>query len=131
MKPSASKPAPSGTPACAANAAKVGRVIEVTSVQATGLQAKEAKFVCGPDVPDDGYFQGYGNAAPFTFAPDVKTVLLHGITPSTVPLSTFTKHAQGCVAQQDDPNYECFGNHYVITVTGNNEITSITSLYHP
>jgi hypothetical protein len=97
------------------------------------MKAQPAKFVCGPDVPDDGYYEGYGTPAVYSFSNDVKTTLLNNVQPQSVDLDTFMKHQDACLHNPDSVTmpYHCYGNKYVITVNGQNVITSIDELYHP
>ncbi|MCC9311774.1 hypothetical protein LN042_32710 [Kitasatospora sp. RB6PN24] len=113
-----------------------GQVVEATDngyLTHIWMKAKPAKFVCGPNVPDDGYFEGYGSPALYSFSNDVKTFLLEGATPKAVDLDTFMKHQDACLHNPSGVTapYACYGNRYVLTVTGQNVVTSITELYHP
>jgi hypothetical protein len=113
-----------------------GQVVEATDngyMTHIWMKAKPAKFVCGPGVPDDGYFEGYGSPAVYSFSNDVKTFLLNGASPVPVDLDTFMKHQDACLHSPSSVTapYACYGNKYVITVTGQNVVTAITELYHP
>ncbi|TQF05157.1 hypothetical protein E6W39_26605 [Kitasatospora acidiphila] len=113
-----------------------GQVVEATDngyLTHIWMKAKPAKFVCGPDIPDDGYFEGYGTPALYSFSNDVKTFLLNGAKPVPVDLDTFMKHQDACLHSPSSVTapYSCYGNKYIVTLTGQNEVTSITELYHP
>ncbi|MGK4583559.1 hypothetical protein [Kitasatospora sp. HPMI-4] len=121
---------------CTARAAGVGRVVEATEngyLTHIWMRAKPTKFICGPDVPDDGYFEGYGTPTVFTFDNNVKTSLLNGVHEQQVDLNTFMKHMDDCLNNQSAVTapYHCSGNQYVIKANGQNVITSISELYHP
>ncbi|MFE0458088.1 hypothetical protein ACFW1A_02350 [Kitasatospora sp. NPDC058965] len=141
-KPSAKPTAkPSGTAkptadCTAAATSSIGRVVESVDSAYTvhvWMKAKETKFVCGPDVPNDGYFEGYGNPAVFTFSNDAKYLLFADMKPTPVSLDVFMKHMEDC---RNNPSavqqpYSCYGGMYAITTTGGNTVTSITELFHP
>ncbi|WP_371500772.1 hypothetical protein OG871_28975 [Kitasatospora sp. NBC_00374] len=141
-KPGSAKPSPAksggATPKadCTAQASSVGHVVEATEngyLTSVWMRAKATKFVCGPDVPNDGYFEGYGAPAVYTFSNDVKTTLLVGSTGKPVDLDTFMKHMDDCLKNPTAvaAPYNCYGNQYVIKADGKNVITSISELYHP
>lgn len=97
------------------------------------MRAKATKFVCGPDIPDDGYFESYGDPTVFTFSNDVKTSLLANVQPRVVDLNTFMKHVDDCLHNPSavQQPYICSGNQYIITANSQNVITSIVQGYHP
>ncbi|GAA1240211.1 hypothetical protein GCM10009665_33840 [Kitasatospora nipponensis] len=136
-KPSATKPTgATPSPDCTAQAASVGQVVEATDngyLTSVWMKAKPTKFVCGPDVPDDGYFTGYGSPAVYSFSNDVKTSLLAGVQEKSVDLDTFMKHMDTCLHSPSTvaAPYQCYGNQYVVKVSGQNVVTSISELYHP
>lgn len=132
VKPTTAKP----TADCTANAAGVGTVIKATAVgYATHvwMKALDTKFICGPDIPDDGYFEGYGAVKLYSFSNDVKTSVLVGTTQQPVELNDFMAQADTCLTSPNSVQGPrgCFGNEFVVTVTGANVITSIKQLYHP
>jgi hypothetical protein len=138
-KPSATKPSGS-TPGsdCTQIAMQnfKGQVVEATDngyLTHIWMKAKPAKFVCGPDIPDDGYFEGYGTPAVYSFSNDVKAFLLNDGKPTAVDLDTFMKHQDACLHNPTSvaAPHACYGNKYLVTLTGQNEVTSITELYHP
>ncbi|MFB7668578.1 hypothetical protein ACFC1R_32440 [Kitasatospora sp. NPDC056138] len=97
------------------------------------MKAKPTKFVCGSDVPDDGYHESYGSPVVYTFSNDVKTYVLKGATPVPVSLDAFMKQQDDCL---HNPSVVaapggCFGNQYLVTANSQNVITSITQAYHP
>ncbi|MFF7635547.1 hypothetical protein ACFZB9_20680 [Kitasatospora sp. NPDC008050] len=134
-KPAGGTGGASPTANCTANAAG-DRVVEATDdgyLTHVWMRAKATKFVCGPDVPDDGYFESYGNPTVFTFSNDVKTTVLADMKPKTVDLDTFMKLVDNCLhnpsaVQAPD---SCYGNQYSITANSQNVITSIGQQYHP
>ncbi|MFE9422695.1 hypothetical protein ACFYNO_07020 [Kitasatospora sp. NPDC006697] len=97
------------------------------------MKAKPTKFICGPDVPDDGHYDSYGTPAVYTFSNDVKTYVLVGATPQPVSLDAFMKQQDDCLHNPSVVQAPggCFGNQYLITVTGQNVITNIVQQYHP
>ncbi|MEY9948448.1 hypothetical protein [Kitasatospora sp. GAS1066B] len=141
-KPSGAKPSGAAstgatpTADCTANASGVGRVIEATDdgyLTHIWMKAKSTKFVCGPDIPDDGYFTSYGDPAVFTFSNDVKTTLLANAQNQPVDLDTFMKHVDDCLhnkAAVKQP-YDTCRNQYAVTVNSQNVITKADELYHP
>ncbi|MFJ1702853.1 hypothetical protein [Kitasatospora sp. NPDC088346] len=141
-KPGSAKPSPAKSGAatpkadCTAQASSVGHVVEATEngyLTSVWMRAKATKVVCGPDVPDDGYFEGYGTPAVYTFSNDVKTTLLVGSTGKPVDLNTFMEHMDNCLKKPSAvaAPYACYGNQYVIKADAKNVITSISELYHP
>jgi hypothetical protein len=112
------------------------QVVEATDngyLTSIWMKAKPTKFVCGADVPDDGYFESYGSPALYTFSNDVKTFVLNGSTQKPVSLDAFMKQQDDCL---HNPSVVvapggCFGNQYLITANSQNVITSITQQYHP
>lgn len=111
-------------------------VVEATDngyLTSVWMKAKPTRFVCGSDVPDDGYYQSYGSPAVYTFSNDVKTYVLKGATSVPVSMDAFMKQQDDCL---HNPNAvaapgACFGNQYLITANSQNVITSITQAYHP
>jgi hypothetical protein len=140
-KPTGAKPSGGATPSqdctAAAQQDRGGQqVVEATDngyQTSVWMKAKPTKFVCGPDIPDDGYYQGYGSPALYSFSNDVKTYVLVGATPTAVSMDAFMKQQDDCL---HNPNAVaapggCFGNQYVITANSQNVITSISQQYHP
>ncbi|GAA5003725.1 hypothetical protein [Kitasatospora paranensis] len=142
-KPTASRSAgakPSGkatpTADCTAAAQKAGhKVINVSAATATQVTATPTRFVCGPTVDDDGYYQPTGAAVSYTFAAGAGAelfVMTEGMGPKSVTLAQFATHAGACAHQQPVPEpYSCFGGNYDITVDAAGHITKISELYHP
>jgi hypothetical protein len=142
-KPTASHSAsarPSGkatpTADCTAAAQKAGhKVINATAATATQVTATPTRFVCGPTVDDDGYYQPTGAAVSYTFAAGASAelfVMTEGMGPKSVPLAQFATHVGACAHQQPVPEpYSCFGGNYDITVDAAGHITKISELYHP
>ncbi|MEV7216433.1 hypothetical protein AB0O31_25500 [Kitasatospora cineracea] len=120
---------------CAANAA--GRtVVEATEnayMTHVWMRAKSTKFVCGPDVPNDGYWQAQGDPQLYSFDNDVKTYLLdENLKAKSVDLFVFMKAQEACLKQaQPAAPYRCFGNQYEVKVGAENKVLSITQLYRP
>ncbi|MFI9274059.1 hypothetical protein ACIGXM_25630 [Kitasatospora sp. NPDC052896] len=111
-------------------------VVEATDngyMTSVWMKAKPTKFVCGSDVPDDGYYESYGSPVVYTFSNDVKTYVLNGATPQPVSLDAFMKQQDDCLHNPSAVAAPgaCFGNQYLITANGQNVITSITQAYHP
>ncbi|MGF1428882.1 hypothetical protein [Kitasatospora sp. LaBMicrA B282] len=126
---------PTPTDDCTARAeANIGTVIQLTGVAPDGtLTAQKAQFFCGPDVPDDGYWQGAGAASQYTFAAGATFHLLAPLQPGAVSEQTFLKVAGACLTTPGaNPSpYRCYGNKYAVTLGPGNTITSIDELYHP
>ncbi|BFV58973.1 hypothetical protein KCMC57_up40770 [Kitasatospora sp. CMC57] len=138
--PAASKSAPkaSATPAanCTANAAQVGRVIEAAEVgYATHvwMKAKETKFVCGPDLPGESYFEATGAVKVFEFTNEVKTYVLADLKEKQLPLNDFMAHAEACLTNRASVKapYNCYGNQFAVTVDASGKISAIHELYRP
>lgn len=137
-KPSAAKPT-STTPVadCAKNAHRVLQATENGYSTSVWMRAKATKFVCGPDVPNDGYYEGYGNPEVYTFSNDVKTSLMiqtdSGLGVKSVDLPTFMKHMDDCLTDMSTVArpYFCFGNMYAVEVNDKKVITSIDEVYKP
>ncbi|BAJ27488.1 MULTISPECIES: hypothetical protein [Kitasatospora] len=147
----ASKPAAGGTgkstaaatgkaskPAADCTADAAGRTVVEATENAYAvhvwMRAKSAKFVCGPDVPNDGYWEAQGAARLYEFDNDVKTMLLDDkLQAKSVDLFVFMKAQEACLKNAEPAApYRCFGNQYEIKVGGaQNKIVSITQLYHP
>ncbi|GAA2817230.1 hypothetical protein GCM10010441_47260 [Kitasatospora paracochleata] len=130
----ATKAAP--TPDCTAAAQHPGhKVINATSATATGLNARATRFVCGPQVDNDGYWEAVGSFGPYTFAAGATAELVtmtSGVGSAGVPLSVLVQHVNDCAAHREPPApYNCFGGTYDITVDGAGHITRISELYHP
>ncbi|KQV17554.1 MULTISPECIES: hypothetical protein [unclassified Kitasatospora] len=137
--PAASKSATKAgaTPAdCKANAAQVGRVIEAAEVgYATHvwMKAKETKFVCGPDVPGESYFEGTGAVKVFEFSNDVKTYVLADLKEKQLPLNDFMARAELCLTNRTavQPPYNCYGNQFAVTVDSAGKISTIHQMFRP
>ncbi|MFD9129905.1 hypothetical protein [Kitasatospora sp. NPDC059571] len=132
------KPTGKGTPTadCTTAAQHPGhKVINVTAATATQVTATPTRFVCGPTIDDDGYYQPIGGTASYTFAPGATAELFvqgDASGPRSVPLTQFANHAGDCAHQRPVPEpYSCFGGNYDITVDGSGRITKISELYHP
>ncbi|MDH6144365.1 hypothetical protein P3T35_006407 [Kitasatospora sp. GP30] len=114
--------------------ADFGPVIQLTAATATGtsLTAQKAEFVCGPDVPDDGYWQGAGSTTQYTLAPNA-TFELFDNQPVTVSKQVFLQVASGCLTSPSavPQPHRCYGNLYAVTVGPGNTIASVSELFHP
>ncbi len=98
------------------------------------MRARSTRFVCGPDVPDDGYWEARGDAQVYEFDNDVKTYLLdENLKEKSVDLTTFMKVQESCLKKaQPAAPYRCFGNNqYEVKLGAQNKVLSITELYHP
>ncbi|MEV7176908.1 hypothetical protein [Kitasatospora sp. NPDC093679] len=132
------KPSGSGKPAadCTAAAQRPGhKVINVTAATATKVTATPTRFVCGPDIDDDGYYEPTGAAGAYTFAPGATAELFamsSTMSPKAVPLAEFATHAEDCAHNREVPQpYSCYGGNYDITVDSAGRITKISELFHP
>lgn len=113
------------------------KVIDVVGVTPGSLQLKATatRFVCGPDVPDDGYYESAGAPASYQLAPGATADLMvldaqSGPRPASV--ADLIKHASECIQGHDVARpYGCYGNMYDITVDSAGHITDISELYHP
>ncbi|MFE2351764.1 hypothetical protein [Kitasatospora cineracea] len=120
---------------CTANAA--GRtVVEATEnayLTHVWMRAKSTEFVCGPDVPNDGYWEAKGDPQLYSFDNDVKTYLLdENLKAKSVDLFVFMKAQEACLKQaQPAAPYRCFGNQYEVKADAQNKVLSITQLYRP
>ncbi|WP_327068417.1 hypothetical protein [Kitasatospora sp. NBC_01302] len=138
-KPTAAAPTPTPTPDCTAAANHPGhKVINATVAwgDPNRIGANATTFVCGPDVPNDGYYQAVAPNTGYTFAPGAKATLLGryvSTDPSTaVSITDLLTHINQCVQHPGaDGPHLCYGNNYDITVNGAGQITTITELYHP
>lgn len=136
-KPTAAAPTPGSD--CTAAANHPGhKVINATVAwgDPNRIGANATKFVCGPDVPNDGYYQAVAPNTGYTFAPDAKATLLGryiSTDPSTaVSITDLLTHINQCVQNPGaDGPHLCYGNNYDVTVNGAGQITTITELYHP
>ncbi|KJK55089.1 hypothetical protein [Saccharothrix sp. ST-888] len=135
VKPAQDKPAPD----CTAAARQPGhRMIHVVGGNPgkNQLSATATKFICGPDVPNDGYYEPTGSPRTFKLAPGAQSRLIalgdFGITQTEVPAAQLIKHADDCAHQRDVARpYNCFGGNYDITVDSAGRITRIDEAYHP
>ncbi|MDH6578973.1 hypothetical protein [Kitasatospora sp. MAP5-34] len=145
-RPSTSRPSATARPSastspvadCTARAHTPGyQVINVVSVVSGSnqLNATQTKFICGADVPDDGYYEPVGAPSPYRFAPGATAELLvlgDSMKLSTVPLAQFLTTADVCAQNHDVARpYACFGSKYDITVDSSGQITHISELFHP
>ncbi|WP_329582737.1 hypothetical protein OG500_22135 [Kitasatospora sp. NBC_01250] len=136
-KPTAAAPTPGSD--CTAAANHPGhKVINATVAwgDPNRIGANATTFVCGPDVPNDGYYQAVAPNTGYTFAPGAKATLLGryvSTDPSTaVSITDLLTHINQCVQHPGaDGPHLCYGNNYDITVNGAGQITTITELYHP
>lgn len=131
---------PTGTAAptadCTTAAQRPGhKVVNVTAATATTVTATPTRFVCGPEVENDGYYTPTGAATARTFAPGATASLfVMGDTmgPKAVSLTVFAQHAGDCAHNAEVPEpYSCYGGNYDITVDPAGRITSVTELFHP
>ncbi len=128
----ASKPAAD----CTANAAGVGPVVEATE---NGYQthiwfkAKSTKFVCGPDVPNDGHFEAVGEPKVYNVANETKTLLLdENLKAKEVDVFVFMKTQEACLqGKQPAAPYRCFGSQYAVKLDSKGALLSVTQLYRP
>ncbi|WP_329569554.1 hypothetical protein [Kitasatospora sp. NBC_01266] len=147
-KPTASKPAAKPTAApttpttptadCTANANHPGHTVINATVgwaDPDRIGANATKFVCGPDVPNDGYYQPVNQNSSYTFAPGATAHLVGQYASEggmNVSIDTLLTHIVHCTTNNPTGNPSpCYGNNYDITVDGSGRITSISELYHP
>jgi hypothetical protein len=138
--PAASKSAPkaSATPAanCTANAAGIGRVIQITEVgysTSVWIKAKETRFVCGHENDGDGYFEPVGEVKLFGLTNEAAATVFAEMKPKSVPLTDFMKHADDCLRNRDAvrPPYSCYGSKFAVTVdAAGGKINKIDELFH-
>jgi len=126
------------TPAadCTARAQRPGhKVIQATAATTTGLTAAPTRIVCGPDVPNDGYYETAGAPGPYTFASGTtaELVSLGQDSPTrAVPLAALVQHLNDCAAHRNVlAPYDCYGGTYDVTLDASGRITRIVELYHP
>jgi hypothetical protein len=100
------------------------------------MKAEPTKFVCGPDVPDDGYYAATSPTTEYRFATGAQAVLLGrgaaGIQEQTVPVSRLLQQINTCTGHPADATeFSCYGNMYDVTLDPSGKITTITQVYHP
>ncbi|MFB7948698.1 hypothetical protein ACFC6L_27705 [Kitasatospora phosalacinea] len=121
---------------CTAGADGV-KVIEVTeNAYATHLwvRARDTGFVCGPDVPNDGYWEPRGEPRVYEFDGESKSYLLNEeLKVQEVDPITFMKVVDSCLhgADQAAAPYRCYGNQYEVKLDAQGRVTLINQLYHP
>ncbi|MCX4749643.1 hypothetical protein OG455_29720 [Kitasatospora sp. NBC_01287] len=140
-KPTPTKPtaAPSSPTAdCTAAATHPGhKVINAVTGWAdpNRLGGNPTKFICGPDVPDDGYYQSVAGSADYTFAPGATAHLVGNYASEggqSVSITDLLTHIDHCTTGNTTGNPSaCYGNMYDITVDSAGRITTITEVYHP
>jgi hypothetical protein len=94
----------------------------------------ETKFVCGPDVPNDGYYEAAASSPDaLTFAPGATAQLLAGVQAKDVSVDRLLQQINACTTQNASSMspYSCYGNMYDVTLDANGKITQIRELYHP
>ncbi|MER5638498.1 hypothetical protein ABT095_16245 [Kitasatospora sp. NPDC002227] len=135
-KPSSSTPAAD----CTANAQHPGhKVINATVAWGSPdrIGANATRFVCGPDVDNDGYYEAVSPNSEYRFAAGAQAVLIgpgaKGIESKPVPLSRLLQQINTCTSHSNAPGseYGCYGNMYDITLDPSGKITTITELFHP
>ncbi|GAA2151126.1 hypothetical protein GCM10009760_46140 [Kitasatospora kazusensis] len=93
------------------------------------------KFVCGPNVPDDGYYQAITQDASYKFAAGAKASLVGNYVSEgrkDVSITDLLTHIDHCTSNPSGQQpYSCYGNMYDITVDGSGLITTIAEIYHP
>ncbi|GAB2734040.1 hypothetical protein GCM10010442_64320 [Kitasatospora kifunensis] len=116
-------------------------MIDVSFLNGAGLVAEPARFVCGPGVPDDGYWQGVGRLSLYSLAPNATFQLFDQVKANTsgstgldpVSRQVFLQVANDCAtnAVTVPKPYGCYGNMYAVTLGSGNTVTSISEIYHP
>lgn len=121
---------------CTAKAKHPGHKV-INAVSAWGspnrIGANETKFVCGPDVPNDGYYKAtVSSADAYEFAAGAAAQLLIGVQAKDVTIDVLLQHVNTCTQNpQSTSPYSCYGNMYDVTLDASGKITQIHELYHP
>ncbi|WP_404867405.1 hypothetical protein ACI1MP_01130 [Kitasatospora griseola] len=121
---------------CAAGAAALGTVVvavDAAESPKTVLKARAAKFVCGPDVPGEGYFEAAGDAKTYEFASGAQAFVLIDLKPKQATPQALAALVKACAK---DPNsapdlQHCYGNQLALKLDAQGRITTATQLYHP
>jgi len=138
--PATTKPSTSKAPSrdCTAAAQHPGhKVLNVVSGVAgsTQLTATATKFICGPNVDNDGYFEPNGPSATYQLAAGATAELVSAessISQRAVSVPQLIQHINDCAQHREVAQpYGCFGGNYDITVDSAGHITHISELYHP
>ncbi|MFD8599581.1 hypothetical protein ACFV1L_31710 [Kitasatospora sp. NPDC059646] len=121
---------------CTANAAQVGTVVEATEngyLTHIWFRARPTRFVCGPDVPNDGYFEAVGEPKVYDVGNSTKTLLLdENLKAKEVDVFVFMKAQEACIQhKQPAAPYRCFGNQYAVKLDSKGALLSVTQLYRP
>ncbi|MFJ1795765.1 hypothetical protein [Kitasatospora griseola] len=126
------------TPAagCTANAAQVGTVVEAAEngyMTHIWMKARSTRFVCGPDVPNDGYFEAVGEPKVYDVGNDTKTLLLdENLKAKEVDVFVFMKAQEACLQhKQPAAPYRCYGNQYAVRLDAKGALLSVAQLYRP
>ncbi|MFJ2780087.1 hypothetical protein [Kitasatospora sp. NPDC087315] len=122
--------------ACTTAAERPGhRVLQVVTVARDQLTARPTRFVCGPDIPDDGYYEPTGSPARYTFAATATATLVdleHAEPARPVPVPELVDHLDDCLADREpEPPYGCYGSDYDVVLDSRGRIMRIGELYHP
>ncbi|MFG2820420.1 hypothetical protein ACGFX4_13420 [Kitasatospora sp. NPDC048365] len=131
-KPSA-KPVPAGD--CTAAAQRPGGHKVISATVAWGgpdrIGAAPTRFVCGKDVPGEGYWEATTGDDTYFFAPGATAELLVGTQAKAVPVARALQQVVACTTDNkaSQGEYGCYGNLYEITLDGAGKITRIAAMY--
>ncbi|MFD8600424.1 hypothetical protein ACFV1L_36040 [Kitasatospora sp. NPDC059646] len=113
-----------------------GTVVEaVEAVEASSakfaLKARPTRFVCGPNVPGEPYFEATGNTETYEFAPDATAYVLNQTKPEQASVDFLVKIVQGCKgsAHTAPAPYLCYANQFIVKFDQQGRITSATQMY--
>ncbi|MFD5560814.1 hypothetical protein [Kitasatospora griseola] len=109
----------------------VVEAVEATSGAKFVLKARPTRFVCGPNVPGEPYFEATGNAETYEFAPGVKAFVLNQAKPEQTSVDFLVKLVQGCKgsAHTAPAPYLCYANQFIVQFDQQGRITSATQMY--
>ncbi|WP_052509499.1 hypothetical protein [Kitasatospora griseola] len=129
---------PTGAPAddCSRKGGAVDGGAVVEAVEATAgakfvLRARPTKFVCGPNVPGEPYFEATGSTETYEFAPGAKAYVLNQAKPEQASVDFLVKLVQGCKgsAHTAPAPYLCYANQFIVQFDQQGRITSATQMY--
>ncbi|GLW73398.1 hypothetical protein Kpho02_56970 [Kitasatospora phosalacinea] len=136
-KPTAAASGKATTPAADCTAGANGTTVLEATENAYSthvwMRARSTRFVCGPEVPNDGYWEPQGDARVYEFDNAVKSYLLDDeLKPRGVDLTAFMKVQEACLKNAEPAApYRCFGNQYEVKLGAQGKVLSITQLYRP
>ncbi|MFD2764561.1 hypothetical protein [Micromonospora eburnea] len=97
------------------------------------IGANETRFVCGPDVPNDGHYVAtVSSPDAYEFAAGATAQLFVGVQTQDVTVDVLLQHINTCTQNPNSMKpYSCYGNMYDLTLDASGKITQIRELYHP